>query len=231
MRITVPIHLDSLTITTTARLAGVKALIHLLQEAMPEFEKRENDELLRLARELNFEAGEYFMERQILDQKFQVWLPRFAAYSIIILLHTILEVQLSACARHVAKRTNSNFPQAGKGSGFRASATYLADTNVYDAMGDDAWTTLEDLCNLRHIIAHRAGSKGHSKRHLKVAEKLATKYSSDLKFPDPDKDWPREAWISLPLWNRYADSVEAFLEKVVVATRQLSEPPRLRDPR
>ena len=222
VRIPLPIHLDSLTITTAARLAGVKSLLQLLQEAMPEFDKRENDQLLRLAQELNFEAEEYFMERRILDEKFRVWLPRFAAYSIILLLHTVLEVQLSACARHVARRTHSKFPQEEKGSGVRASAAYLAEVNVYNAMGDDAWAMLEDLCNLRNIVAHRAGSKGHSKKHLKVAAELATKYATDLKFPDPDKDWPREAWVSLALCNRYADAVEAFLERVVAATRQFN---------
>ena len=222
MRIPFPVHLDSLTITTAARLAGVKALLHLLSDAMPEFDKRENDELLQLARDLNFEAEEYFMERQILDDKFRVWLPRYAAYSIVLLLHAILEVQLSACARHAAKHVNSDFPQEGQGSGVRAAATYLAELNVYDATGDDEWGLVEDLCSLRNVIAHRAGTKGHSKRHQKVAARLSAKYGRDLEFPDPDKGWPQEAWISLPLCGRYADAIEALLERVVAAARQLS---------
>ncbi len=188
---------------------------------MSEFDKRENNELLRLAQDLNFDASEYFMERQILDDKFQVWLPRYAAYSIILLLHTVLEVQLSACARYAAKRANADFPQKKKGSGVRAAVNYLADLNVHDATRDDEWTLVEDLCKLRNIIAHRAGTKGHAKKHQRVATELAAKHGNDLTFPDPNKDWPQEAWVSLPFCNRCADAVEALLEKVVAATRQL----------
>ena len=52
------IHFDLLTIRTAARLAGVKALLRLLQDAMPKFEEQEHSALLKLAREKNLFIGQ-----------------------------------------------------------------------------------------------------------------------------------------------------------------------------
>ena len=214
------IHFDFLTIRTAARLAGVKALLRLLQDAMPKFEEQEHSALLKLAREKNFDAGEYFLERDILDDKFEVWLPRFAAYSIITLLYTVLEVQLYDCIKRAEQKTNAPF-RLGKTRGSRIDfyAAYLKKHCAFDAKNDKMWCELSDLRKLRNIIVHRAGTKGQLEKHRQDAARLAEKYESDLEFPASDNDWPSEVWISLGLCNRYTDSVEVFLQRVVAAAR------------
>ena len=106
----ISVHLDQPTITTAPRIAGVRALLHLLQDAVPEYAEREYSDLKRTAREQGFEAGEYFMERDILEDKFNVWLPRFAAYSVITMLWAVVEAQLYECVKHVQRNVTENLP-------------------------------------------------------------------------------------------------------------------------
>ena len=120
------ISFDRLEMETTGRLAGVKSLLRLLEEAIPEFEQREQAALRELARNEDYDFGDYDVERQIVDGHFKYWLPRFAAYSVITLLHMVLEVQLHACALRAQQRMNSPFGRTDiKGSGIEAAATYL----------------------------------------------------------------------------------------------------------
>ena len=84
---------------TFGRLAGISALLELLDGSMPESEWAENEELKQRAEEENWEFWEFDVERQVLEERFQFWLPRFTAYSVVTLLYTVVEVQLAACGR------------------------------------------------------------------------------------------------------------------------------------
>jgi len=90
---------DTLTDQTYERLAAIKALLDLLDQTLPTSEARENKALRELADERDWPPEEFRSEEQILDVRFRHWLPRYAAYSVIILLHTVVESQLLACAR------------------------------------------------------------------------------------------------------------------------------------
>jgi hypothetical protein len=46
-----------------------------------------------MAEEQNWDFGDFDVERQILDEEFGRWIPTLAAYSVIILLHSAVEVQ------------------------------------------------------------------------------------------------------------------------------------------
>ena len=98
------IHIDRIEIEMASRLDGVKAFLHLLQDAVPEFEKRKQEELRELARQEKYDDLEYAVEQQILDEQFQYWLPRYSAYSVVTLLHMVLEAQLHECVRRAEQR-------------------------------------------------------------------------------------------------------------------------------
>lgn len=101
--------LDPLVVETSERLYGLSALIEMIYRATPEIELRERDELKQLAETEHWEYGDYTVGDQFLDVKFKHWLPKFAAYSIIVLLGSIVETQLLAYARRIGERAKSTF--------------------------------------------------------------------------------------------------------------------------
>ncbi|MCY4121273.1 MAG: hypothetical protein OXG72_10190 [Acidobacteria bacterium] len=214
------IHFDLLQIKSAERLAAVKALLRLLEEAVREYQERERTALRELAAEQNLDFDEYDTERQILDNRFRYWLPRFAAYSVLALLYSVLEVQLHACARRAQQRLESPFgPEDIKGRGIEAVAAYLTKSDVSDVKHDEAWSTLIDLRDLRNLIAHRAGTS--SKKHEKVVNRLLRTYEGDLEAEKTPRGWRNEVWVSLGLCRRFTSEVEAFLGRIVSAVNAI----------
>ena len=208
------IHFDLLEIKSAERLAAVRALLQLLEEAVPEYEDRERRSLRELAAKQNLDFDEYDIERQILDYRFRFWLPRFAAYSVLTLLYSVLEVQLHGCARRAQKSLESPFgPEDIKGRGIEAMATYLTKSNVSDVRNDEAWSMLIDLRDLRNLIAHRAGTSG--KRHEEIVKRLLKTYEGDLEAEKTPTGWRNEVWISMGLCRRFTIEVEAFLGRLL----------------
>jgi hypothetical protein len=206
---------DLLQIKSAERLAAVMALLRLLEEAVPEYEERERRALRELAEEQDFDFGEYHIEQQILDNRFTFWLPRFAACSVVTLLHSVLEVQLHGCARRAQKRLKSPFgPDDIRGRGIEAAAAAdLRISEVSDVTHDRAWPGLIDLRDLRNLIAHRAGSG--TKGHEKIVSRLLGTYKGDLEAEKTSTGWRTEVWISMRLCRRFTGEVEAFLGRVL----------------
>ncbi|PYV81008.1 MAG: hypothetical protein DMG05_30680, partial [Acidobacteria bacterium] len=146
---------------TFQRLAGIRALLELLDQALPESEWRESEALKQLADEQNWDFSDFDTESHILNERFRFWLPRYTAYSVIMLLHTVLETQLISAAEAVHARKRLPFrPSDLRGRGVETSALYLTRAGVYDVRNDSAWQSIGDLRDLRHLIVHRAGTKG-----------------------------------------------------------------------
>ncbi len=219
VRILQPVYLDQPTITTAARLAGVKALLRLMQDAVPEFAEREHRELERFAREQNLEASEYFMERDLLEDKFNVWLPRFTAYSVITVLWAVVEAQLYECAKHVERLAQEELPPRTQRSSIDRYAQYLKKHRGFDLREEQEWRELCDLQEVRNIVAHRLGTRGRGAKARRVEAELERRYGGDLGFQEARRDWPGQVWISLALCERFTASAEVFLGKVVAATR------------
>ncbi len=158
-------HFDFLKIKIDLRLRGVRSLLDVFEQALPELEERERKALERRAENENWEYDYYDAARQSLDDAFKYWLPRFAAYSVISLLCAALESQLNACADRVRKRSHSPFELSDiKDRGIEAAALYLKRLKAYEVKQDKEWNTLHDLTELRNIVVHRMGSKGHPDR-------------------------------------------------------------------
>ena len=209
-------HFDFLEIQTHSRLGGVRSLLDAFDKALPELEKRERKALERQAENENWEYADYDVERQSLDDTFKYWLPRFAAYSVISLLCAALESQLNACAGRVRKQSHTPFELSDiKGGGIDAADLYLKKLKAHEVKQDDEWNTLRDLRDLRNIVAHRMGSKGHPDRHHEIIVRLSKDYPGDLKFSDDS--WNDEVYISMSLCRCFTDAVERVMNRVIKA--------------
>lgn len=208
--------IDPLRMKTAERLAGVRALLTLLEKAVPEHEERERTALREIAQKQDFNFDEYDVERQILDGRFEFWLPRFAAYAVITLLYAVLEVQLLECAGRARRRLQSPFgPEDMKGRGIEAAATWLMKSGASDVKKDDAWSTLTDLRKLRNLIVHRVGTRGRIEEHRNTVDGLLQRYKGHLEVEKTPMVWWSEVWISMDLCRRFTDDVEAFLGRIL----------------
>jgi hypothetical protein len=207
--------IDLLVTHTFGRLAGVQALLDVLKTALPESERLETEALKRLAEAHGWPFGEFVAQEQILAEKFQFWLSRFTAYSVVTLLYAVLEVQLNASAERAYVEKKSPFsPGDIKGRGIEASALYLRKLGVYDVGQDQSWPMLCDLRDLRNLIVHRVGVEGKTEQHRKTAEELAAKYSDDIKFPSGLGSVYGEVWISISFCDRFIQAVENVFDRL-----------------
>lgn len=216
--------LDVLVLQTFGRLAGVREFLKLVDRALPESEWSDNEALKARAELEDWEHDDFDVERQVLDERFQFWLPRFSSYSVVTLLYTVVEVQLASAAQRVAAESKSSFqPTDVRGRGIDAAALYLARLGVLDVRQDPAWRTVSDLRDLRHIIVHRAGTKGQSEEHRRTARRLAGSYKGRIEFPDSDWSWYGEVWISIPVCREFIEAVEGLFDRLFDAMKL---PPR-----
>ena len=220
--------LSPLVAQTFGRLAGISALLELLGRSIPESKWAENEELKRKAEEDGWKYEDFDVERQILEERFQFWLPRFTTYSVVTLLYTVVETQLAACARHAESHRKAQFALTDvRGRGVEAAVLYLEKVGALNAKGDAAWKTICDLRDLRHLIVHRAGTKGQSEEHRRTARRLANDCPKRIVFPNSDWSWYGEVWIAIPLCQEFITTIEEFFDRVFAA---LDLPPRFKPP-
>jgi hypothetical protein len=171
------------------------------------------------AKEGGWESDDYFAERNILDQTFETWIPIFAAYSVTVLLYSIVETQLCAFAEYVGKNSGSNLrvkDMAGKG--IERSALYLKrGLSIIDVTADPVWGRLRDLQSLRDIIVHRGGKRGESQEHQRAMDSLIGKYPGALELRNTD-GFHKQIWMSLNLCRDFAQNISEFFERVFKAS-------------
>jgi hypothetical protein len=204
------IRFDSLVTETSQRLYGLSSLIELIYRATPEVELQERDALKQLAEHENWEYGDYSVEGQFLDVKFKYWLPKFAAYSVIILLSSIVETQLLAYARREGERREYAFDLNDlRGSALDRAALYVKRVSGMELTKNARWQTLRDLQDLRDIIVHRGGRPGDDKK-LRV-EQIRQSYKGVSLDENPYTIQPDiELGLSIHSCKYFAKEVESF---------------------
>lgn len=215
---------DRIEMQTSVRLAGVRSLLHLLNDLDPEkdfgseYVERKQAESREFAQERGLEAGEYFAEQEILDYELKSRLPQFTAFTIVTLLVTILEVHLRECAKRVEKRMNLCFGLDDiKGSGIGKYATYLAESGVYNAKQDQAtWCEVTDLRAIRNLIIHEAGTDIKEKD----AKRLRETYKEGFNYSEDESGFWMEVWISPDLCQRFTERVKALTEECLSAVKR-----------
>jgi len=209
------IRFDSLVSETSQRLYGVSGLIELIYRATPDLEIQERDALKQLAEQKDWDFGDYSVEAQFLEVKFGHWVPKLAAYSIIILLSSIVETQLLAYAKRVGQREKSAFNLNGlKGSVLEKTALYVRKVSGLELTTKTRWKVLKDLQVLRNVIVHRAGKTGDDK---KVQLEQIGKIYPGLSFDDNPYTIEAEPELRLTIHScRYfAREIEAFFKELL----------------
>ena len=87
---------------TFDRLVGLKALIEHAANSIPEMERQAQEALKSRAKSGGWDFDDYRIEQQILEENYGHWVPRYTGYSTLVLLYSIVETQLLACADRVA---------------------------------------------------------------------------------------------------------------------------------
>ena len=96
-----------LVIGTFQRLFGATAFLEAIDTAIPMLEANENQYLERLSAQEGWEYPDYAIEKIELDAKFRTWVPMFATYSVIILLHSVIETQLLGFAERLGQKRDT----------------------------------------------------------------------------------------------------------------------------
>ena len=216
-RIFVPISLDSIEIKTSDRLAGVRALLSVLEDGISEYERRKRAELGEFDQSTREGLAEYSVNREILEYEAEYRLPRFAAYAVVTILHTILEVHLRECANEAMKGKGLQFsPGDLKGSGIEASGKYLTKSGVCNLEDDGAWSRMKHLRDLRNLIVHGAGTP--SEQNKKTVNRLKQEFKKGFGYSGESWQW-NEIWISPELCRQLTDDVEKFAKACLLAVR------------
>jgi len=211
--------IDFLVMETFQRLFGVLSLCNLLDKTIPEAELEETASLREIAEGEGWDYGEYQAEVQGIETKFRHWLPRFSAYSIVILLHSILETQLAAYAERVGRtKKAAGRLKDTRGRGIEQARRFLRQVSTIDIGLDRSWKRLEGLRALRNIIVHGGGKLAESKKRQQVMDRLLRSYEGKLAFREADKLYGfGEIWVSMPLCRMFAQEVEEFFERLFKA--------------
>jgi len=211
--------IDFLVMETFQRLFGVLSLCNLLDKTIPEAELEETASLREIAEGEGWDYGEYQAEVQGLEAKFRHWLPRLSAYTILILLHSILETQLAAYAERVGRTKKAAIRLKHiQGKGIEQARLFLQAVSTIDVGSDPSWKRLEDLRELRNFICHRGGKLAESKEQRQAVGRLLRSYEGKLAFPEAGKLYGfGEIWVSMPLCRMFAQEVEGFFERLFKA--------------
>jgi len=154
----VKLRFDHLVTETSQRLHGLSALIDLVDESHPKAWQCAKEALSEMAKNEEWDYGDYSSEAQFLDANFEYWLPKEEAYSILVLLSSIVETQIPGFAQRMARQEGHAFDPKVFGSDvLRRVANYIKKIGGPDLTRNVRWQVLTDLQALRNIIVHRAG--------------------------------------------------------------------------
>src|SRR5687768_5681724 len=141
--------LNSHAIATFGRINGIRGFLDFLDK-MPDIELDERELTREVAEAKGLDETDYDFERHLLDHKFGHWIPRFSAYSVLILLHAVVELQLAACAQHVRTKKSLRLkPRDVRGSGIQASLLYMERVGGVDVRTIPGYRDLFRLRDLR----------------------------------------------------------------------------------
>jgi len=211
--------IDFLVLETFQRLFGVLSLCNLLDKTIPEAELEETTALREMAEGGGWDYGEYQGELQGLEAKFRHWMPRLSAYSVVILLYSVLETQLAAYAERLGRSKKSAFRlKDAKGKGIEQAKLFLLRVSAIDIGSDPSWERLTHLQKLRNFIVHQGGKLDESEEQRQTVYQLLRSYKGKLAFPEEGKLYGfGEIWVSMPLCRMFIQEVEGFFERLFKA--------------
>ena len=86
-----------------SELFEVSAFIEMFDNTLPASECRADEALRQLAEEEQWDFNEYQVERDQLAANYRLSFPRLAAYSVVVILYSVVETRLLAIAERIGR--------------------------------------------------------------------------------------------------------------------------------
>lgn len=200
---------ENVVVDTLGWTWGIREYLAKFRHLLPDAQRREREALTEIADEFGWDSEAYALEMSEIQGKFDYWLPKVVAYSVITILHSVVETQLRALANRLRRLHNEKLkPKEISGDAIERSKIYLVKVIGLPITDDPAWQTLTDLASIRHIIVHDQGVIGDDTRRRKRVDTLKQRYPHDL------SEHIGELLISLFLCEQFVDKVEEFFRRL-----------------
>jgi len=209
---TMRIRIDWIVADTLEWIDGVRTYIEEIEVAVRDIFFRKAEEQKLLAKELGWDADTYHAESQNLERKYNYWLRQTFTYSVITVLHMIVETRLTALSRSLGKRLKKklNINDIG-GSAVDKNKTYLGKVIELNIFNDTAWEHLKNLQKIRDIIVHRHGAQGQDKKEV---SRLIIYYKGGLTLNGKPDDDESEIVVSIGQCKDFVGIIEDFFKRL-----------------
>jgi hypothetical protein len=210
---------DPVILDTLSWVSSIRAYLEEIETTMPEAKHRAINRLSEVAKHQGWNKETLALETEILESKFDSDFPKLLRYSIVMLLHTVLETQLIRLANHLREKNKFSLQVKDfRGTPIEQTKLYFTKVVKLKVSDDQGWGELRDLADLRHIIVHRAAVQGADKNQQKTVRRLIQKYKGDLSLLGPSDDPESEIEVSLNLCRRFLNTIDQFFHRLFQAS-------------
>ena len=209
------LHWERVTLDTLGWLWGARSYLEEVVTILPHIEDQHRKALFQVAKESLLPESDQRAYLDDVDSKFRYWIPRLFGYSVIILVHTVVETQLLATANRLCKLHEYQVgPGDFRGDPITRSKVFLTKIANLDVGTDTAWPTLRDLAKIRHIIVHRGEQQGSAADEQDEVRQLLRRYEGRLSLFGRVDDPASELQVSSELCRRFIDDAEHFFRRL-----------------
>jgi hypothetical protein len=212
--------IDFFRYIVVGEIQACRHYLDAMESAVPPAHERALADMRRQAEAESWHEDDYESERQGIDGVYTYTLPEVLCSSLLIYLHSRIEVQLGVVARDLRQRQNLKL-QVTELSGspidrVRVYLTKVANVPVQDLPG---WTALRDLAKIRDVLVHRGGQLGADPSEREKLRQLALRYpgllSASIGWAKPDS----ELRFGSAFCRRLIDAAEELFEALLNFTR------------
>lgn len=201
------------TVETLGRAFGTRAFVTALDAAIPEAQLQAEESLTVWAHENGVEFSEYVSELHVLKEHYGYWVPRLAAYSALVAVHSLVEAELFAAGDHFNGAGGKGQVKRGKRRGLERARSFLKRTSGVDIGADEAWPDLLRLEDLRNIVVHRGGSVDIEEK--KKLDGIERAYVGELWIAKRSDFHTPCLHVSPTMCARFADAAEGLIRRLV----------------
>jgi len=214
----VRIRFDPLVVETANRIASVRDFVRALDAGLPEAEKHEIATLTARANNQGWGEDDLLSALDSLRVTFQHWLPRFAGYASIALIHSVVETQLNALCRRLQHDHHYSLGLGDiAGHSVDRAKKYLTKVAGLKIATDLAWGEIQNLKDLREIVAHGRGEYNPRGPDPDAVRRLMSHYPGDVSWFQASFEAETEIQVSSKLCAHFIDVVEVFFKRIYKA--------------
>jgi hypothetical protein len=206
---------DPEIIATLGWISSVRAYLEEIETIMPSAKHRAINQLSETTNREKWDTATFELETAILESNFDDHFPKLLRYSIVTLLHTVVETQMIRLANYLRRKRGFSLQvNYFRGTVIERTKLYLNKVVNLNVVDDSAWKKLRDLNDLRDIIVHRGGLQGSDKDQQKVVRRLIKEYNGGLSLVGPAESPDSEIEVSLDFCRCFLNTIEQFFRRL-----------------